>query len=462
MSRRLDGQSGILGLYDAYLTGTQPASLMSPEALEALNGALPKLAVNLARLAVLSLVERLHVVGARLDGAPEADPTFWQSWERCGFDRGSDQIHSDALTCGRAYAIVWMDEDGLDTVMTPEPATQVTTITDPATSWPVAGFKRFFDQIDPDAGAGQGHATLFLPDRVMTLETAPDAPISAGFPAWPGSWHVVESLPNPIGRVPIVRFLNGHAPMILGPEGESDLDDLQPIIDFLAKTLQDSAVSSEVGARPRRWATGLELIPKRDPETGDEVADPETGAPVFLNPFSSDATRLWQSESTDTHFGQFPSVDLTPYTGMVLTLLQLAGAVSTLPAHYLSIVSAQPPSADALRASESSLVSRALGKIRAFTPGWREVVQLEVALRTGRPWSTIQAEPLWSSPQTITPSQAGDEAAKLGQLGVPLSIVLSEVLGWTPDQLTAVRTAQMEENLAALVRGTPETPTRIP
>ena len=456
LGRRLDGAQGYLARYDQYFEGNQPSAFMSPESLAAMNGRLPMLSVNVARLTVLSLAERLRVIGFRVDGASDPDPDLWASWTRCGMDVGQDMAHVDALISGRSYVIAWADEYG-DPLLTPASARFCTTITDPNTRRVLAGMHRFYVQPDPDQPMGQAFAVIFTGQRVITMTTAEDQPIS-GYPPMGAAWKIIESLPNPLGVVPVVNVLNGYGRRILTSlEGESELADLMPLTDAIAKLGQDMMVTSEVSARPRRWATGLELVPQRDPVTGADVLD-EDGQQVFVNPFSSDALRVWQSESPETTFGQFPQADLAPYTSAITTLMGQVGAVSTLPAHYLGIHGDQPPSADSIRAAEASLTSRALGKIRMFTQPWGWVGALEIGIRTGRDPRTIAVEPMWASAETRTPSQDADEAAKLGALGVPLTSVLREVLGWTPEQLNGLRQDRMVDQLDKLVAAPPAQP----
>lgn len=434
LARRLDGAQGDQDTWDKYYAGSQSAAFLSPEALDALNGSITKLSLNMCRLAILSLVERLRILGFRIDGAAEIDRDVRESWERSGMDRGSDSAHVDSFVGRRSYVVAWVDDYG-DPLISAESARQCTTINDAVTGKSIVGLKRYWDQIDPDQPVGTGHAVLFTADRVVTFSTDDDTPIS-GYPPMGGAWTIEESLPNPTGVCNVVSFVNGYGRRSLDQiEGESDLDDLTSPQDALNKVIMDSLVTSEAFARPRRWATGLEIQYKKDPDTGQDVIDAETGLPVPVNPFSKDSLRVWQAEDPAVKFGQFAQADLSPYSSLASSLREAVSAVSTLPGHYLGIAADQPPSAEGIRAAEASLVSRAIGKIRMTNPSWTRVAQLEVSLRTGRHPDSVKARPVWADPSTRTPTQEADVASKLGVLGVPLTNLLTEVLGWTPDQV---------------------------
>jgi hypothetical protein len=266
----------------------------------------------------------------------------------------------------------------------------------------------------------------------------------SAFPPPGAAWTITESLPNPIGAVPVVCFANWWGRRILNSvEGESELQDLIPIVDALNKILLDAVVTSEFYSRPKRWVTGLELTYQKDPATGLDVLDAD-GNPIPINPFgTSDSLRLYQAENPEVRFGEFGTADLAGYQSLTANLIEKASAVSCLPAHYLGIVSSQPPSADGIRAAEASLVSRVIGKLRLFAPCWARVAALEVALRTGANVDQVDAEAIYASPETRTPAQDADEAAKLGALGVPLSVILSKVLGWSPTEVSSVQSAQV-------------------
>ena len=59
----------------------------------------------------------------------------------------------------------------------------------------------------------------------------------------------MESIPNPLGMVPVVEFRNGDR---LLDDGVSEIADLVPLVDGLNKSLADMLVTSEYAARPCR------------------------------------------------------------------------------------------------------------------------------------------------------------------------------------------------------------------
>lgn len=412
LSEKLDTTSPKLATLDSYWEGTQPAAYLSKDARDALGTALTGLAVNFPKLAVTSLAERLEVRGFREAGSSEAtDASLWRTWRRCHMLDGSAQAHMDALVYGRSFVIVWANEDGpLVTVESPK---QVAVKHDPATRKVIAAFKRW--SVD-----NQAFGVLYEPERITRLSADSNVVDGAGFPST--GWQTVEVIPNPFGVVPVVPLVNRGR--LLDLDGVSEMTDILGLTDALNKLLSDSLVSSEFYARPRRWATGLEL---QEDEDGN-----------VIQPFSNEANKVWISEDEGTKFGQFDGARLDGYSDLIATVTNQIGALSGLPPHYIGINSAQPPSADAIRSAEASLVAKANSLQRTFGQAWANVAALVKAAETGKDPLEYDFEPVWSSEETRTTAQATDAAVKLHSIGVPLPAILSETLGWTPEQVSLV------------------------
>lgn len=411
LTEKLEESQNALVKLDGYYAGTQPAAFLSPKSAEALGNKLRVLSVNFPKLAVRSIAERLQITGFKAYGEPDADAELWRTWQANDLDSQSNLAHIDALVYGRSFVFVWVNPDGSPKV-TVESARQVTAIFDPATGEVTAVLKRWV--------SGTTHYAVVLePDKITHYAGKENA------------LSVTEVIPNPLGEVPVVPLVNSGR--LLDFEGISEMADILDLTDGLNKIMSDALVSSEYFARPRRWVTGLEVV------------EDEDGNPI--NPFSSESDRVWQAESHETKFGQFDGARLDGYGDIVAILTQQIGAISGLPPHYLGLNGDQPPSADAISSAEASLVASVYGKHRGFGRRWAKVADLMVKVRDGH--NDRDFETLWKAPDTRTPAQVADAAAKLASIGVPLASVLAEPMGYSPTQIDEIMQAQRAAALNA-------------
>ena len=179
--------------------------------------------------------------------------------------------------------------------------------------------------------------------------------------------------------------------------------------------------------------------------TGLEVIEDEDGNVV--NPFASEAGRIWQSEDPETKFGQFDAARLDGYADALATLTQQIGALAGLPPHYLGLHGDQPASADAIRSSEASLVATCIARQRTFGAAWAEVARLVIAVRDGVDPASVDVETVWANAETRTPAQAADAASKLAQIGVPLTFLMDTTLGFSPEQIERMRQLRRSDAL---------------
>lgn len=408
LGQRLDETLGELNRLDAYYAGTQPLAFLSPEAKTALGGRLAAMAVNVPRLVVGSLTERLRVTGLARDGAP--DPALWAAWQRSQLDQTAPLAHREALTLGRSYALVWARPDGSPRV-TVESAHQVAVDRDPAEHTVTAALKRW--------AAPDGHrAVVYEPDRITSYATATGVPTAES-----AAWRVTGTVDNPLGVVPMVPLVN--ADRLLTPAGRSELADVIPLTDALVKITTDMLVTSEHYARPRRWATGI------------EVPVDENGEPV--NPFASEVDRTWLSESPESKFGQFAATDLAAYDNAVTVLLKLVSAVTGLPEHVIGVGSDNPTSADSIRASEAALTARAESKQRVFGRGWEHVAALMAAVATGADPAAVDVTVQWADPSTRSAAQEADATVKLYEAGIIGRSTALRRLGYDEAEIGRIR-----------------------
>ncbi|WP_019874171.1 phage portal protein [Sporichthya polymorpha] len=432
LSRRLDETSHRLTQLDQYYAGEQPLAFLSREAKEALGNRLTALTVNYPRVVVDSIAERLRVIGFSVNG--EADDQIWQAWERSGMEDGQAVAHVEALTLGRSYVLVWTDDSGAPSVTVESPH-EFAVVRDPVTRKVTAGAKRWVED-------GRARALVFLPDKIHEYVSGADVPTGGVIPA--EGWNHAKSTPNPLGTVPVVQLTNRGR--LLDHDGVSEMTPVLGLTDAIGKLMADLMVASEFGSRPRRWITGLE-VKEEDllDADGNPVVDAD-GEPVkvAVNPFTGEAGRVWQVEEPEARLGQFPSADLGGFTSGVDLMLQGVATVSGLPAHYLGVINEQPPSADAIRSAEASLVARCHARMRTFTPEWAKVAQLIAAVQGERP---ARVEIIWDNPETRTEAQTADAVTKLVQANIlPTEAGLAR-LGYTPEQVESFRAMRLRESL---------------
>lgn len=411
--QKLDAPSARFAELDQYYAGEQALAFLAPEARTALGNRMSRISANIPRLAVTSLAERLRVIGYRRNG--DTDPVLWADWINNDLDQLSVVAHREALTLGSSYAIVWANEDGSPKV-TIESARQVAVLRDPGSRRITAAVKRWETDTTTEA-------VLYGSDTITRYRANQTGAVTFG------QFAVVEAIENPLGIPPVVALRNSDR---LLDEGVSEMSDLLPLVDALNKLLADMMVSSEYFARPRRWATGLEL-----------AEDDEGNA---VNPISEDH-RMMVSEAPETKFGQLPAADLASYEASVRVLLGQIMAVSGLPAHYLGTLTDAPTSADSMRAAEASLAARASARQAQFGRGWEDVARLMVAVREGVDPFNVDVNVDWADTTTRSIAQEADAAVKLYTAGLlPASTTLAR-LGYTEDQISGIREARRAEAL---------------
>jgi hypothetical protein len=411
LSAKLNESQPPMAVLDAYFEGRQPAAFLSPKSSEALSKKLTVLSVNFPKLLVNSVAERMSITGFRAQGETDADAELWRVWHANDLDSQSYLAHIDALTYGRSFVIVWAGADARTPRVTVESAKQMTVAYDPATGAVRAAVKRWED-------GGAHHAVLYEPDVITVWEGKENALV------------VVDTIPNPLGEVPVVPLVNRTR--LLDFEGTCEAADILGLTDALAKTMSDAMVTSEYYARPRRYVTGFEIV------------EDDEGNPI--NPFSNEENRMMQSENAETKFGQLDGARLDGYGDLTAVITQQLGAIAGLPPHYLGLNGDQPPSADSIRSAEASLVAKVIGKHRTYGRSWAKVADLIVKVRDGI--NTRDFEALWTAPDTRTPAQVADAAAKLAGIGVPLASVLADPMGYTPSQIDSIMQAQRADALS--------------
>lgn len=405
----LDESAATYSTLNRYYAGEQPLTFLAPEIRTQLNNRLSRVAVNVPRLLVDAIAERLRVTAF-------SDVDVWDDWTRCDLDQFAPVAHREALILGKSYAIVWADRHG-DAKVTIESAQQVHAITDPGTRTITSAVKRW------EAKDGT-HAILYGPEKIERYHSNQPGATTTGF-------RLVETIDNPLGVVPVVAFTNGGR---LLDQGTSEMTDVLSLTDAAVKLTTDLLTSSEYSARPRRWATGVELV---EEDVLDKDGNP-TGKTTTDNPFP-EGDRMLISEDDATKFGQLPGSDLAGYEAAIGVVMRQISAVAGLPEHMLGIGGDNPTSADSIRASEAALTAKAEAKARQFGRSWEDVARLVVAVRDGVDPLSVNPTIEWADPATRSVAQEADAVVKLFTAGLlPQGYALKK-LGYSEPEVEEIR-----------------------
>lgn len=391
-----------------------------------IEGDLSTFGVNICALAVDAVAERMRIKRfAVLVGGRDVTERVRRSWYRSNMDQKLMPVLVDALALGAVYLVVWPDAPG-DPLISPESARNVVCEFDPVTGEVTGAVKRWAET-EANGTVSREHVIYYGPDVIRRYTRAPGAavldPVDGG------------EVENPLGVVPVVPMLNVER--IGDQRGTSVIDDLAHLVDALGKLLADMLVASEDVARPRRWATGVELDDDDldDGFTADDMLDDDEREYLdddgpAVSPFDS-GNRMFTVESPEAKFGQLPGADLAGYRTGVDLLTQQIMAVSALPAHMVGITTANPSSADAIRAAEASLTARAESRISVLGIAIERALALAAAFTEHVHPRDVEVKLRWASPATRSTAQEADAVTKLFSLGIITTEEAREYMGVT-------------------------------
>ncbi len=130
------------------------------------------------------------------------------------------------------------------------------------------------------------------------------------------------------------------------------------------------------------------------------------------SPFK-DSDDLWLAESPDAKFGTLAGADLKGYQTAVDIIVQQIMAVTSLPAHMVGITTANPSTAEALRASEVSLSDSAKDRLKVINRPLEWSIRLLVAIAQGVAPNRVTVDLEWEDTATRSIAQEADAASKL-------------------------------------------------
>jgi hypothetical protein len=181
--------------------------------------------------------------------------------------------------------------------------------------------------------------------------------------------------------------------------------------------------------------------------------------------------RVWNIPANDDPDGPAPDVKQfnpaspAPYLDQVQGYAKRVAAEAGIPTTYFGIDTANPASADAIRAQESRLVKRAERRQASFGRSWLEVGRVALLVRDGAVPDTYDASVAtkWRDAATPTRAASADEATKLIASGVlpPDSSVTYDRVGLSPAeqrQVAADKRRSAGRGVLEALRGAADVP----
>lgn len=414
---------------------------------------------NYMRMVADAVSERLRVVGFMTGGEQDegSDQDAWRIWQASHLDADQGLVHLSSLIFSDSYVCVGPPEvDGLDPVITPEDPRQMIAEVDPVNRRRLrAALKTWVDDVD-----GLRHAVLYLPDGFHYFKQQIDAETETlRRDVWPYSvsrmdddrWDREDpgAVENPLGEVPVVRFVG--LPTIEG-EGLGEFEDLMDLQDRINSTILDRLVITKMQAYRQRWATGVQTAQTDEEETQDGFGNRQGPAPGLV----PGVDLLWAVEDPEVKFGDFEQADLGPILAAVKADVVELATRASLPPTYIQgdIVNA---SADAIAAIEARLVAKVSDRAFQFGEGWEQVMRLAFSYLGEPDRISPDASVQWQDPERKSDAQLADAGLKKQQAGVPWRQLMSD-LRYTPQQIDRMEADRMADAMVNALQAPPPAP----
>lgn len=396
--------------YDAYFEGS--------ERLKRLGLAVPpdlamfETIVDWPRLVVEAIEERCDVKSFIRSGEVKASDELRELYDANNLDSEFHLTRIDSLVFGRGFLSIGTNEDDKEhPLIAVESPLEMAVEMDHRKRRVKAALKVYgYDE----NGQGPTLATLYMPDRTTWLEREKGT----------GDWLIADVDDHQVGRVMVLPFLNRRRSGRW--LGVSEISSAISLTDAACRNLTNLQVGQETHAVPGRWAIGT--------SKGDFVDKSGNPLPVWQAYF----TAIMATANKDAKFGQFSASDLRNFHETTNHYAALLAGQYGLPLRYLGQNTANPPSADGIRADEARLVKRAERKMSGWGDQLARAMAYALRIRDGSwPDAADRIMTVWHDAATPTYAARVDGVMKL--TGQP---ILSREGGWDELGWTEARKAQ--------------------
>jgi len=415
---------------ERYALGDHPLPVGDRRYVAALADLQKKCRTNYCELVIHAVTQRMKVTGFQFGPDQQNDTDAKAIWNYNDMDYQSPTLLKMAATLGDAYILVSPPiEDGGEPVLSVEDPRMCITEADPRLpTKTLAGLKMWQDDVDHAI-----YGALYLPDAIylykgpaiidaLTTDAATLTHLLVGRSGIAaGGFVLVDTQPNPVGEVTLVR---GNWQPAFGTMGRAEHEPIIHIQDRINHTVLDRLIIAKSQAYNQRWVTGA--------TKGDK--------------FKGGADLVWATVESDAKFGEFTAVDLTQMLAAIRDDVGDLAAVSQTPATYLMNRMVNV-SGDTLTQDQSALVTKT--HLREEAMGWMYERAMRLAFKikgdTAK-YKETEVVTLWKDPEIRKLADVADAFSKFAAGGLPLDINMQQTQLFTDDQIeSAVQQFQEQQ-----------------
>ena len=385
--------------------------------------------LNLAQLAVSAVRERMVIGGFRTgaDGDDNGDREARRLWKASNLDYGAADLHSYLLRFGTAYALVGYPDGSEYPIVTVEDPRQLYGRTSPTEPFKVLEAIKVFSE------NGSHFLYWYSADTIEVYTKASEAN-----PFDTEGYNLVDTMANPLGEVPVVKFANA--------DEKGEYEPYLDIIDRVNHMILQRMIIATTQAFRQRVLKGD--FPTHDSD-GNEID--------YNGIFESSAGSLWLvPEGADvTELGQ---AEISGILNAVRADIQDFAAVTRTPMHYFTAEGVNG-SAEGAQLAREGLVFKTEDRINRVTPGWSRVMSLLFKwLGDDVRANLLDLEPLWKPAERYSMSERADANSKFQD--IPFRSRMSIIGQFSPAEIDEMEMQRAGETL--LTQALLGTPTEQP
>lgn len=437
---KLDERSKrITPLYERY-EGNAPLPRSMTTAPDAAQVFFKTARTGLAEMIVKAVRYRVKVVGFKsgVDDDGATDRAVWAAWKRAGMPDEAPDCIRNMLVAGDGFVIAAPDAEGV--AATAEDPRQVVTIHDPVRQSRIRAAAKFFH----DADLGIDYAYLYRPaegrrwvarnERSVTRSGRARRVTRFG-PAWEWVADKGGAEGESMAQGSLIQRLRND-------EGVGEFERHTDLLDRIDHVVLQALVIVTLQAFKQRAIKINDTdMPDRDPDTG-EVID-------YDDIFTADPAALWKLPES-AEMWESGAVDVTPVLGMATKELERLSAVTFTP------LSAFTPEGANQSAQGASLVREGMtfkveDKQERVASAFERVAFAICTLDPEAPdLSRVEALEAVFAPAErhgLAERAAASKDAKVS--GVPWESIMTDIWGFTPDKVEAMRSQREDDLLTA-------------